>query len=87
MIKMRKKRIAILALGCLLAIGAGATAYFIRLARSEKTASTSTGVLMMAFVAALVLVAASAGRRRREQRKRNEKANKAEMATPRKPSD
>jgi len=77
MTKMTKTRMAILALGCLLAIGAGVTAYFIRSASSEATDSSSTGVLMMVAVAALVLVAASAGRRRREQGTRNQEANKA----------
>jgi high-affinity Fe2+/Pb2+ permease len=77
MTKMPKIRIAILALGCLLAIGAGATAYFIRSASSEATDSSSTGVLMMVAVSALVLVAGSAVRRRQEQGNRNQEANKA----------
>ena len=77
MTKMTKTRMAILALGCLLAIGAGAIAYFIRSARSQASDPSSTGVLMMVAVAALVLVAALAGRRRREHGNRNQEANKS----------
>ena len=59
MTKTTKIRTAKLALVCLLAIGAGATAYLVRSASSEATDSSSTGVLMMVAVAALVFVAAS----------------------------
>jgi len=65
--KMTKRRKAILALGCLLAIGAGATAYFIRSASSE--ASDSSSKWTMIAVAGLVLAGASVGRRRREKGK------------------
>ena len=63
MSKTTRMRVAILTLGCLVAVGAGVAAYFIRSARSNVSEPSPTGVLMMIAVGALVLVAASAGRR------------------------